>query len=122
MMNQSVVGVAGKVMVAPLTVMLAGMGPVPAGPAIVAYPKITGPSTCSGSMLQSMPLWQALPQAPPHPVCRLATGADCGNHEVRLCEMFAYCCVSEWYASCATRMPCTMFVASDTCDEVTSRR
>src|SRR5579883_135347 len=93
-----------------------------AGPATVAYPNMTGPSTCKGNVFQSMLQAPVPAQEPPHIHTRLADGFGFGYHDVSVVEMLAYCCVSAWYASWATRMLWTMLVASVTCDDCTSLR
>src|ERR1700731_524420 len=69
-------------------------GLVLGAPALVAYPNMTGPSTCSGSTDQPSAGTVHVAQAPPHPVKRFPLGVACGYHEERVPEMSAYCCVS----------------------------
>src|SRR5579859_7655543 len=86
---------------------------------------MTGPSTWTGSIDQSIPETQT-PHLPPHAVTMRPVGFVFGYQSVLegpiLALRPAYCWVSEWYPSWATRMFCTMFVASETWEEVTSRR
>jgi hypothetical protein len=87
-------GLPGRATLTPLMESELGVGVTVGPPATVAYPKRTGPSTCSGSCDQSMLLLHWLPHFAPHVVSMFPVGAVFGYHAVSEVERFAYCCVS----------------------------